>query len=291
MLLLEEVLYSATIVPDESTRSLIIGAFALTGARELTATQLIALAKPCGVTATNLKSHLTRMVTDGSLRCHRRSRASTYQPSERRRRVMDAIRVRLLATEQPWDGEWLLLLLPRVSVDRSQSERTRRRLEFDGFRPWNRDAFVRPNWPRPWAIERVAVHARTTAGVHWRGTLVGGADLARLVRLYDLDRLHGRARRLAREVDRRTASISSPSAAWARLISLGGKAIRAISEDPLLPPEVWGERTGMRELVAAHRNFERTCGGLAEAFVRDTLRAKRPSPSASAQPSQESAHA
>ena len=278
-------------VAHESTRSLIIGAFALTGHAELTAAQLIALARPCGVTPTNLKSHLTRMVSDGSLRCHRRPRASTYKPSERRRRVMEAIRARLRATEQRWDGEWVLLLLPRLPADRSQRERVRRRLEFDGFRPWSRDAFVRPAWPRAWAMETAAVHARITAGVQWKGAPVADADLPRLVELYDLDKLHRRARRLARDVERRTTSISSPPEAWARLISLGGKAIRTVSEDPLLPPELWGERTGMRELVAAYRTFERVCGALAAAFVRDTLSARRERPSASARAAQESSHA
>ena len=140
-------------------------------------------------------------------------------------------------------------------------------------------------------METAAVHARITAGVQWKGAPVADADLPRLVELYDLDKLHRRARRLARDVERRTTSISSPPEAWARLISLGGKAIRTVSEDPLLPPELWGERTGMRELVAAYRTFERVCGALAAAFVRDTLSARRERPSASARAAQESSHA
>ena len=259
---------------SESTRSLIIGAFALTGQDELTAAELIALARPCGVTPTNLKAHLTRMVADGSLQRRPSPRASTYRPSERRRGVMEGIRARLRLTEQRWDGEWLLLLA-HPPADRSDRDRIRRRLQFDGFRHWNKDTFVRPAWPRSWAMERAAAHARVTAGIVWRGVLTEQSDLPRLAGLYDLERLHRSARRMAREVERGTAAISTPPEAWARLIALGGRAIRTISEDPLLPPELWGERTGVRELVAAHRTFERICGGLAKTFVRETLRASR----------------
>jgi DNA-binding transcriptional regulator PaaX len=256
----------------ESTRSLIIGTFALTGRAELTASQLIALAEPCGVTATNLKSHLTRMVTDGSLDRSERPRSSTYRPSRRRRGVMDAIRTRLSMSERKWDGAWVLVLA-RPVAERWRRARLRRRLEFDGFRPWNRDTFARPAWPRPWALERAAAHAGEAEGICWEGGSAAEADIQRLISLYDLDAIHRHAQGLARLVQRHAATFYSPRKAWAHLVALGGRVIRTIADDPLLPPEIWRARTGMRELVAAYREFERSAVARALPFVQEALRA------------------
>jgi DNA-binding transcriptional regulator PaaX len=274
----------------ESTRSLIVGLFALTGRRELTAAQLVALAGPCGVTATNLKSHLTRMVADGNLLRDERPRASTYRPSERRRRIMDAIDARLRPDPDPWDGAWLVLLI-RLPGGRSERERVRRRLEFDGFRRFGRDAFLRPAWPLPWAIETATAHAGRTAGIQFRADPVDPAERERLAGLYDLDQLHRRARRLARELEHRAARLGSPPRAWAERIALGERVVRLVSEDPFLPAELWGERTGMRELVAVHRRFEKTVTPLTEAFVGEALDGRGRNPGAARSVAREAARA
>src|SRR5262245_41696302 len=169
----------------ESTRSLIVGAFALTGRTELNARELIALARPCGVTPTNLKSHLTRMVSEGVLVRSARPRDSSYAPSERRRRVMDAIRERLRLTSHPWARDWLVLLT-RLPSDRKLRQRLVGSLAFDGFRRWNHDTFLRPAWPTPWAGERARAHARRGGGVAWRAELSEPSDLERVLQLYDL---------------------------------------------------------------------------------------------------------
>jgi DNA-binding transcriptional regulator PaaX len=265
--------------PGDSTRTLIVGTFALTGLEELTASQLIALAEPCSVTATNLKSHLTRMVADGSLERSERPRSSTYRPSQRRRGVMDAIRTRLSMSEQKWDGAWVLVL-GRPVTERRRRSRLRRRLEFDGFRPWSRDTFARPAWPRPWALDKAAAHAGEAGGIRWEGGSLTEADAQRLISLYHLDALHRRAQRLAHLVQRHAATFYSPRKAWAHLVALGGRVIRTIGEDPLLPPEIWRARMGMRELVAAYREFERTAVARARPFVQEALRAGE-SPSSS----------
>jgi hypothetical protein len=104
-------------------------------------------------------------------------------------------------------------------------------------------------------------------GVVWRSATCAEADLDRVLRLYDLDKLHARAARMAQQLRIETARISSPSEAWARLLDIGGRVIRAISEDPFLPPALWGNRTGTRDLVEAYLRFEETARPQADSFV------------------------
>jgi len=250
----------------EATRSLIVGAFALTGRDELTARELIALARPCGVTPTNLKSHLSRMVAEGVLVRRVRSRDSGYRPSERRERVMEAVRERLRLTSQRWSGEWLLLM-PRLPTDRPRRERWVRSLLFDGFRRRGRDAFVRPLWPTPWAVERATAHVRKSDGLLWRGRPFDDRQLEKVMRLYDLPRLHTRAMRFTERLTAEAARVSLPAHAWARLLALGGPVIRAISE----PPVLMGAYSGCRDVVSAYLRFEESMRPQAEAFVRSVL--------------------
>jgi DNA-binding transcriptional regulator PaaX len=62
-------------------RSTIVGIMVLTG-RKLTATQLIKLATPIGLSASNVKSHLSRMVTEGVLERQGRTRFATYSATK-----------------------------------------------------------------------------------------------------------------------------------------------------------------------------------------------------------------
>ena len=53
-------------IMKDSTRSLLFGVFVLAG-KPLTAAEVIRLVGPLGVSATNAKSHLTRLVAEGAL--------------------------------------------------------------------------------------------------------------------------------------------------------------------------------------------------------------------------------
>src|SRR5579859_6456260 len=63
-----------------SGRTTIIGMLLL-AERSLSAPQLIRLASPLGLSATNVKSHLTRMVAEGVLRREGSVRLAVYAPS------------------------------------------------------------------------------------------------------------------------------------------------------------------------------------------------------------------
>ena len=75
---------------NDSTRTMLFGIFVMAG-RPLTARHVIALAEPLRLSATNVKSHLTRMVGDGVLRRTGRRRFARYEPTVKQQRVIDAL--------------------------------------------------------------------------------------------------------------------------------------------------------------------------------------------------------
>src|SRR4051812_26738743 len=96
---------------DGASRTTIMGILVLAG-RSLSATELIRLAAPLRLSATNVKSHLTRMVVEGALKREGRARLATYCPSAGQTLVIDSIHARLAPhSGEPWDGTWLMLAL------------------------------------------------------------------------------------------------------------------------------------------------------------------------------------
>src|SRR4051812_21368198 len=76
------------------SRSIILGILVVAG-RELSAAQLIRLAAPLKLSASNVKSHLSRMVAEGSLERSGPARLASYLPSPSQRPVIEGIQARL----------------------------------------------------------------------------------------------------------------------------------------------------------------------------------------------------
>jgi phenylacetic acid degradation operon negative regulatory protein len=263
----------------DSTRTLLFGIFVLAG-RRLTATQVIALARPLGISATNVKSHLTRMVAEGALRRSGPPRRALYWPSPSQATVVEGIHARLEEVrEEPWDHTWLVLTL-RLPSQRAQRERLQALLWFDGFRPLASGTFIRPAWPEQWALSRARQHLARAPGWCVRGTLLGRSDVIQLSVMYGLDSLDRAARRLARQITHRLAQLTShrrirktsPAGAFASRLKVGGMVARLVGHDPRLPAALWGGRTGMRDLVRAFRRFDARTAPMAQRFLENVAR-------------------
>src|ERR1044071_499463 len=251
------------------SRSLLIGILVLAG-RKLTAAQLIRLAAPAGLSATNVKSHLTRMTRDGSLLRAGPRRLATYEPSPSQKLVIEGIRVRLAKVSYPsWDGTWLLLSL-RLPQDRAERQGLRASLWFDGFRPVSPEVFVRPNWPLPWARERLRSYLHALPGMCFQGQFLGPRP--DVCQLYDLDGLDAEARSLTEWIRRRKARATLRHSAFAERLKVGGRVALFIGHDPRLPPVLWGQRRGMAGIVHAFQKFEHHIVPLAQRFVRENLK-------------------
>ena len=251
------------------SRSIIVGILVLAQQRLITA-QIVRLAAAVGLSANNVKSHLTRMVKEGALLRKGARRLATYDPSAGQERVIQGIHERL--TNRPkaaWDGEWLVLIV-RLPLNRSLRQRWRALLWFDGFRPIGPGVIIRPAWPLAWAVGQAQFYADEIPGVCFRGEPINSSlDLAKL---YDLDKLDSEAQRLVAWIRNRASHADSPRAAFVERMRVGGRIARFIGHDPRLPSKLWGKRRAIFELVAAFNNFERKVEPRAQAFIEQTIK-------------------
>jgi DNA-binding transcriptional regulator PaaX len=252
----------------QSSRAIITGILVL-ARRKLNAPQVIRLAEPFGLSPTNVKSQLTRMVADGALSREGPTRLATYRPSPDQMMVINGIQDRLAkATDERWDQSWLLLLLQLPQI-RKQRERLRSALWFDGFRPVSPDGFVRPAWPTAWAKDRAVRYSIEVPGICIRGCFL--KPDRNYASLYDLDGLDSGARRLAAWIGRRTAYAESPHAAFVERMNVGGRVAQLIGHDPRLPKSLWGQRRGIFKMIDAFRHFEDRVATKAEIFIHRVL--------------------
>ena len=248
---------------SSSTRTSLFGIFVL-ARRKLTAAQVITLARTLGISATNVKSHLTRMVAEGLLERTGPKRAARYGPSPGQAAVVKGIEARLKSDSQkPWDGEWIFLAL-KMPAARGQRDRIRASLWFDGFRPWDGSTFVRPTWPKAWAQARARWYLARIPGLAVHGPLLGDVSVSRL---YDLDTLDREARKLAQRIRAKQVPAISPARAFAARLKIGGLVARLVGHDPRLPQSLWGKRRGMRDLSRTFAGFEKRIAPAAQRFL------------------------
>jgi phenylacetic acid degradation operon negative regulatory protein len=241
----------------------------ITAAQPLTATQLVALATPLGLSATNVKSHLSRMVSQGMLQRDGPARLATYWPAKAQSEFIKSLRDRMrMAPEEPWDSSWLTLIL-NLPQNRSARDNLRASLWFSGFRPVETSVYVRPAWPLPWAEKEARQYSVRWAGLCVRGLIV--AAFKSLGLLYDLDGLNAQAQALASRIRKIKVSSIASREAFALRIRIGAQAVQLIGHDPRLPAAIWGTRQGMRRLVEEFANFEENISKSASAFVQQVI--------------------
>jgi phenylacetic acid degradation operon negative regulatory protein len=257
--------------PDESTRALIVGLFVVSEQPSLSAPEIIALTASTGVLSSNVKSHLTRMVADGTLVRTGALRSYRYSPSRVRSRVIETIRSRIASRSEPWDGTWIVFV-PGRATDRAARERIQRRLRFYGFRPLARGAFARPAWPSTWVREKVARLLADAGGARVIGALGGERAVRDIVRSYRLQLIDRRARRLLGSIKRILVAPPIGERAFALRLELGEPVARLFSDDPYLPAEMWGGLTALDELATAYRKLDSILERGGRSFLAGVLR-------------------
>lgn len=231
-----------------------------------TAPQLIALAAPLGISASNVKSHLSRLVAEGTVRREGEVRRAVYSLTEKHQAVVEGITERLSeAQHAPWDGSWLFLAM-RMPTARGERDALRASLWFDGFRPWGREVWLRPAWPIPWALTKVERYVER-GGWCVRGAIVGTVSIASIRSLYAVERLDREARNAASMISRKVRSLREDADAFAARHRLTAQVADIVARDPRLPAEIWPNPQGMTALRTAYRGLAAATAKPAAAFV------------------------
>lgn len=252
------------------TRTHLFGLFL--AAPEVTAPQLIALAEPLGISATNVKSHLSRLVSEGIVRRRGLRRHAVYSPTERQRPIVEGIALRLDdPPSAPWQGEMLMIAI-RFPRRRDARADLRAALWFDGFRPWGREVWLRPAWPMPWALERARAYVERGFAFGVQGSIIGTANVAAFKSLYATDRLDREASALAVLVERQTKRFRSDVQAFAARMKLAGRVVDVIARDPRLPAALSPRPSGLERLRSAYRVLMAKTEAPAAAFVASVVK-------------------
>jgi DNA-binding transcriptional regulator PaaX len=201
-------------------------------------------------------------------------RLAKYVPSPSQAGLVDGINARLRPETfehdlEIWDGGWLILVLSPPQ-NRAKREQMHASLWFDGFRAvsGSSETYLRPAWPKQWAIRRARLYPGTCA----YGGLLTPLGESEIDAMYSLDELDREAKALAGWIGRRKIP-GSNAKAFAELLEAGGRVARLIAHDPRLPPELWNKRTGLRELIRSYQEFEKRITPAAQRFVHDSVSA------------------
>ncbi len=130
------------------TEDLLFGLFATFGERGLSASALIGLAEPLGITATNVRTHLSRMGAKGLIEKSSASGSGLYRVGKRGSRITDRVGDKLKINElDPWDGDWIMVSVSFPKADPTAKAQMRRRLHWYGFVQRQAGLYIRPCWP------------------------------------------------------------------------------------------------------------------------------------------------
>jgi DNA-binding transcriptional regulator PaaX len=260
---------------------MLVGIFVL-AKHPLTARQIIALGRPLRLSATNIKSHLTRLTAEGVLSRTGSRRSQRYCLSAERERIAERMAASLAEQpEEAWTGDWVIVAMS-LPADRTRRDRLRGELWIDGFRPCAPGTYLRPAWPVPWAINRALAIAPTALCLV--GKLAGTIRLEQVQKMYGLDAFDRQARRVAAQIRAELRDADEPASAFRARLHVGGLAARLVAHEPRLPPVIWQRRRGLEEVREAFRSFEARIGALADRFVdgvigsNESVRAERNSP-------------
>jgi phenylacetic acid degradation operon negative regulatory protein len=239
---------------------LVLDLLSAVGERPVPVRALVRAAELFGITENSLRVALARLVSDGKVERNERGSyglGAAAQPVQRRVTAWAKMEERVVA----WRGPWIALHtagLPRGS--RAEMKRRLRALEFLGMRELAAGLHVRPDNLDGGAP---AVRAELRELGWPPGVLVCGlrdldsATEARARRLWEADALDEAYRTTTTRLTKSGAALFELPLEQAVVESflLGGRAIRQLAFDPLLPEPIV-DPTLRRALVEAMRHYD-----------------------------------
>lgn len=211
---------------------------------------LIALLAPLGLSATNVRTVLSRMAGKGWLESEKHGRRSYYSLTERGRRLLEEGETRIYrpVEDAEWDGQWTLVAYSIPEERRSQRDRLRLRLEWLGFGSLGNGLWVSPHDMRDRVLS-MAEDLEVAGDVEvFRGDHVGHGSSSDLVsQCWDLETLNRRyeafvGRHLAPCVALKEGRETvDPEEAYVRRFNLVHEYREFPLQDPFLPRKLQSE--------------------------------------------------
>lgn len=225
-----------------------------------------------GIAENNIRVELARLTTRGLVE---RDERGQYRLARRAEAVQSRVVSwsRIEERMSPWSGGWIGVhtgALPRS--DRRGARRRRRAFDFLGFRELDPGLWIRPDNLRGGIDDlrrQLAALGLDPEASVFTMTALDALTEARARRLWDVAALRAGYRALHDALvasERRVAALPAEQA-MAETFLLGGRAIRELVLDPLLPEPILpsAER---RALLAAMRRYDRVGRGHWSRFMR-----------------------
>ena len=212
-------------------------------ARELSVDQLMAFGAPLGITATNLRSSLSRMAAKGLVEARKEGKRAFYSLAPKGQRIGGNVGLHFREPDwSGWDGSWwgAFFSMPEAK------ERYALQKKLAAYR-------LRPLYPGFWARPY-----REAEGI---GEAFGLEAIAA--------RLAGAAATAEASISRLDAS--GAEEAFAQWMRLGHELVNALALDPLLPPPLLPEDWPGPGLRARFSEWAGTCSARMKAFVAPIL--------------------
>jgi len=226
---------------------------------------LVAAGEGFGIAGNSIRVALARLLAAGRIERDERGRYRLGAGAEPMRRHVVSWR-RLAERTRPWAGAWLGVVTSGLPARGSRAARRERALRFLGLRSLEPGLAVRPDNLRGGvAAVRAELHALglEPAAPVFELRSLDPATEARARALWDVRALRAAYRRSLADLERSARRLPRLPEAAARVESflLGGRVIRELVLDPLLPEPIVpaGEREALLEAMHRFDRLGRAC--------------------------------
>lgn len=258
---------------EPTAKSLILDLAGAAGGEALPVQTLVQVALVFGISENNVRVVLARLLAGGLLERNERGRYSLARGAAAVQRHVSSwtdVDSRMIG----WRGRWVGVVVPRATGRGAAIRRERRALDFLGFRGLSPSLLVRPDNLRGGVSalrERLAELGLGADALVFGLQELDAATEARARELWDLGVLDRDYRELRAKVERSCDGLAELplEEAVVECFLLGGRVLRRLAYDPLLPREIQ-DPAERRSLVDAMRRYDplgraswRRCFGLA----------------------------
>lgn len=255
-----------------TAKSLILDLLSTMGGAAMPVRALIGAGELFGLSENGIRVGLARL---GVRRVVERDERGQYRVSRRAAAVQSHVRAWSRVEERmtAWDGGWIGVHTGALKrSDRRGARRRRRAFDFLGFRELDPGLWIRPDNLRGGVAEvrrQLEALGLDAAAIVFALGALDDATEARARRLWDVTRLRAshRAMRESLAASERRLPRLATERAMVETFTLGGRAIRELVLDPLLPEPIIpaAER---RALVEAMRRYDRVGRDCWRPFMR-----------------------